>query len=679
MIQTTAEKFRKSKLIQVIMISMFCPNAALTASIEENPATAIGSKPGVVHLSKAEYAERVYASWLGQIVGNIYGLSYEFQFIDEPGPDEFPYGFGASLERVRKVNGAFSDDDTDVEYMYLLQMEKHGIEPTYENLANAWKYHVRDKVWVANRSALTLMHAGYSPPVTGNRNYNPNWFQIDPQLVNEIWAVTAPGMLDYATRKSAWAAKITNDDFGIEPTVHYAAMYSAAFFEKDIERLIDIGTAALPEGSRFAATVEHMKRLYREYPEDWQKARKVMSATYYGEFDYNKGAWAAVDANLNGAAGILALLYGQGDFQRTLDFASGMGFDADNQAATMSGLLGIIHGTEGIPKVLLYPLGLDKWQLPFNDVYRNVSRYDLPDASIRDLAARTAEQGALIILANGGKMVRVDGVDYYEIDKSAKFTAPFELVTAPALLAEIGRNFSFQYYFGVDADSAAYTLTSGSLPAGLILDRNRIHGAPSETGEFGFRVQVSSGDAVRHGDYTIRVHGENLAMSAQKILFNGLEGIEATLDGKLVEPANIEIIRDGGRRGQTYYNRAPDGEPRVNYYGYAWNEPQTVSTIVFNPGLPEEWGGWFTTLEVQYKDEAGDWQNAELLSIEPGLNFDNTQWLKGAYIDHSLSIEPVLTTALRIIGDAGGIDQDARNGGERRYYTAISELAVYAD
>ena len=45
----------------------------------------------------------------------------------------------------------------------------------------------------------------------------------------------------------------------------------------------------------------------------------------------------------------------------------------------------------------------------------------------------------------------------------------------------------------------------------------------------------------------------------------------------------------------------------------------------------------------------------------------------------SLSIEPVTTTAIRIIGDAGGIDQDARNGGERRYYTAISELAVYTD
>ena len=84
----------------------------------QDPATAgLPGKNAPLRLGKKEYGERVYAAWLGQIVGNIYGLSYEFAFIDEPGPDDFPYGFGPSLERVREVNGAFSDDDTDIEYL----------------------------------------------------------------------------------------------------------------------------------------------------------------------------------------------------------------------------------------------------------------------------------------------------------------------------------------------------------------------------------------------------------------------------------------------------------------------------------------------------------------------------------------------------------------------------------
>jgi len=81
-----------------------------------------------------------------------------------------------------------------------------------------------------------------------------------------------------------------------------------------------------------------MKSLYRKYPGDWKQARKEMAQQYYdGEPAETK---TIINANLNGAAGILALLYGRGDFQRTLDLACAIGFDADNQAATMSGLLG---------------------------------------------------------------------------------------------------------------------------------------------------------------------------------------------------------------------------------------------------------------------------------------------------------------------------------------------------
>jgi ADP-ribosylglycohydrolase len=642
--------------------------ASPIAGSEPDPALDPVRVANPARITVQDYREKVLASWLGQIIGNIYGLSYEFRFIEEPGPDDFPYGFGASLDRVRDVDGAFSDDDTDIEYMYVLQMERHGIEPTYRQLSEAWKHHVRDRVWVANRSALTLMHAGYGPPLTGHRDYNPNWFQIDPQLVNEIWAVTAPGMLEYATQKSAWAARITNDGFGIEPTIHYAAMYAAAFFEKDIQRLVDIGTSALPQGSRFAATVEHMKRLHRQYPDDWREARRRMAEAYYREFDYNRRAWPVVDANLNGACGILALLYGEGDFQRTLDLASGMGFDADNQAATMSGLLGIVHGLEGIPQELLFPLGREEWDLPFNDRYINVSRHDLPDASLQDIARRMALQGERVILQNGGRMLRVDGVDFYEIVPSAAFEAPFELATAPTLLAEAGREFAFRLYSGVDAAAASYRVAGGALPEGVALAGDRISGVPAKVGSYPFEIEVSADGESRRQGYSLRVHGRNLANRATAIISNP----SPTDD-------DIEVIRDGRSRGMTYYNRAPDGAPRLNWYGYAWEEPQTVSTLVYNPGLPEEWGGWFTSLAVEYRDAAGEWRRAELRSLDPGMDFDNSQWLKGAYIDHSLSIVPVTTTAIRIIGEAGGIEQDQRNGGERRFYTAISELAVYSD
>ena len=351
---------------------------------------------GHKRISVEEYRDKVYGSWLGQGIGNVYGLPHENDYIDEPGPETFPYGYGQNSERLKQTNGVFSDDDTDIEYMYLLSMEKYGPEPTLAELASLWKHHVRDRVWLANRAALAAMHHGYTPPVTGSRRYNPHWFQIDPQLINEIWAVTAPGMPRYAARKSEWAARVMDDDWGVEATIYYGAMYAAAFFESDIHKLIEIGVSHLPPGSRYAGTIADMKALHQKYPNDWRAARQEMAKKYYhDEPAESKTIW---NANLNGAAGVLAMLYGKGDFQRTLDLSCAMGFDADNQAATVAGLLGIILGPKGLPRDLLFPFPELGWTEPLNDFYKNVTRYDMPDAGLKDIAARMAAQGEKIIL-----------------------------------------------------------------------------------------------------------------------------------------------------------------------------------------------------------------------------------------------------------------------------------------
>lgn len=139
-----------------------------------------GEKKELIKISAEELSDKMYASWLAQIIGNIYGLPHENAYVDEPGPENFPYGYGKNLNRLTETKGAFSDDDTDIEYIYLLTMEKHGFEPTYDQIRDAWLHHIRLRVWLANRAALGLMHFGYSPHVTGLKDYNPHWFQIDP-------------------------------------------------------------------------------------------------------------------------------------------------------------------------------------------------------------------------------------------------------------------------------------------------------------------------------------------------------------------------------------------------------------------------------------------------------------------------------------------------------------------
>ncbi len=315
-------------------------------------------------ISMEELRDKIAGAWIGQMVGNIYGLPFENKFVGEPGSEaDFPYGYSKNLAKLAQYDGAFSDDDTDIEYLYLTLMEKYGSEPTYAQMREGWMYHIRDRVWLANRAALGLMHYGFTPPFTGSAQYNPHWYQIDPQLINEIWAYTAPGMTAYAAAKSEWAARITSDGWATSPTVHYGAMYAEAFFCRDVRKLVETALKYLPAGDRYAATVREVLALYDAHPSSWQTARAELARKYYHEEEaMTKTIW---NANLNGAMGILALLYGGGDLQRTMDIGCAAGFDCDNQTATIGGLLGVMYGAKAIPDALSKPLA--GWTKPFND------------------------------------------------------------------------------------------------------------------------------------------------------------------------------------------------------------------------------------------------------------------------------------------------------------------------
>jgi hypothetical protein len=624
------------------------------------------NKTPALLISEQAYKEAVYASWIGQIIGNTYGLCYEFQFIEDPGPDTFPYGYTWTLDLLKEYNGAFSDDDTDIEYMYLTQMEKNGIEPTYLQLAEAWKTHVKEKVWCANRAAVTLMHAGHYPPITGSMDYNTQWCQIDPQLVNEIWAVTAPGMIEYAVGKSEFAARITNDSFGIEPTLHYAAMYSAAFFEKDIPKLIDIGTDVLPPHSKFAKIVAHVKQLHQTYPDDWQTARKIIKDNYLVQAEYNKYAWPPIDANLNGAYGIMALLYGEGDFQKTLDYSCAFGMDADNQAATMCGLLGIINGLEGIPEALMYPVEALQWEKPFNDFYKMVTREQLPDASLTDMVSRMAQQGEKVILAKGGEVITKNGQRFYRINSEATFTPPFELNPLPDFFIEINKPFSYPIYTG--GISANIMLeTEGNLPPGFSLVDQKLKGIPTQSGIYEFTIIAKSKEQKKQVPVKIKVHSKNLAPSAAAVVFN-----------KNSVNHNIEIIRDENT-AHTYNSTKPGDAREIDFYGYIWEAEKSLSSLSFNNGIPSEFCGWFTSFEVEYL--AGDeWVKLDNFHTYPDMNLDNNQWLKPSFIDYEISFQPIRTKGIRISGLSGGIPKDASNAYlGMQYYTAISELRIFED
>ena len=563
-----------------------------------------------LEITRTQLKDKIAGAWLGQMVGNIYGLEYENKFVDEPG--EGPFVFNKAMTKMAAVDGAFSDDDTDVEYLYLLMMEKYGIDITYQQVKEGWMYHIRDRVWLANRAALGLMHYGFTPPYTGKKEYNPHWFQIDPQLINEIWAYTAPGMPAYAAGISDWAARITSDDWAVSPTVVYGAMYSEAFFEKDIPTLIKHAKEYLPKEDRFRGIIDECIGLHAKYPDNWKAARKVIAdELYFNEPDITRSIW---NADLNGAMGILSLLYGDGDMEKTLSIGCALGFDCDNQTATMCGLLGVINGYAGVPLDRAMPF--EHWTKPFNDRYINVTRYDMPDASIEDIIERTVVLAEKNILARGGKVREENGEKIYTINRKARFTPVKEPAALFELPAPSGRNL---------APEAAEILAATRETDRATLDSCWL------------TIPVT------YRAYT------------------------------------VDVINDGveGGPGSAFYSLGEKSNaPKQDYFGYRWNEPITTDMISFHYGPLEEFGGWYCDMHPEYMDENGNWVPIEA-KITPDLPYSDEVFFQPHNAEFVFTFPKVTTKAIRIIGDDAVLIHWHKYTKAVSSFISITELKVY--
>lgn len=384
-------------------------------------------------ISREELRSKIEGYWLGQLVGNYMGFPFEFVFNEDPAPVFIDRYYNATdsvqirmnnTDRRGNVNifadalgGAWSDDDTDIEFVTLHAVETHGLDLNYQEITEAWKKHINRFIWVSNRKARDLMEEGLVAPDTGKKENNPYWFAIDPQLVNEIWSVFYPGMVPQAVSRAEWGARITSDDWGIHPTLFYAAMYSAAFFEDDVAKLYDIGMSYVPQSSPFYKGLQDVKRWHAEFS-DWQETRERIKENYLKYPRVVENPWfQEVSAMVNGLMGAMAILYGDGDFMRTTGIAVSAGYDCDNQAATCAGLMGVLNGAQCIPRELTHEMGYqESWEQPFNNQYINYSRDHLPNLTyISDLIDRILTVTEQAIVENGGEILKNKGKVTYRI------------------------------------------------------------------------------------------------------------------------------------------------------------------------------------------------------------------------------------------------------------------------
>lgn len=95
------------------------------------------------------------------------------------------------------------------------------------------------------------------------------------------------------------------------------------------------------------------------------------------------------------------------------------------------------------------------------------------------------------------------------------------------------------------------------------------------------------------------VRGTNLATIVSRILADLCETATPVRDAMwLTVPHSlhtntVNIIRDGKRLGEgsTFYSITRQSDPRKDFYGYEWREPQSIGLLAYHTGTMEENGG----------------------------------------------------------------------------------------
>ena len=305
------------------------------------------------------------------MVANHTGLVHEGLYLDEPSPED-------SIELIL-LDEWSTDDDTTVEWVYLHLLETHGLEPTYEQIRDEWVDHLNHDIWVSARRARDLMDEGVVPPETSDPELNPlGVWSIGAQLQTELFGLLAPGLPEVAQANARKFARVTNSGLAVEASAFYVHMYAEAFYEDDVELLIDQAQVSFTPDNEIYQIVEQVKVWHRGSPADWRPVRENIRVNYDHDPD-----WTA--SKVNFASTIMALLYGEGDMMQTITIAALAGWDADNNMTTAAGLLGIISGFEGLP--------LDMQNA--TDIYFNEDGTgDLPQYdSVRNIAKRTSVLG----------------------------------------------------------------------------------------------------------------------------------------------------------------------------------------------------------------------------------------------------------------------------------------------
>lgn len=391
--------------IVVIGICLSCLFSCADKLTAANESISTHTQSSELVLSKTSYEQSMYGFWLGQSIANWTGLVTEMDKIGNVGEiktgkfytsedwgkadQSSIWGQGVPSDLSSTIDFVFaknnepwgSDDDTDIEFIYQTLLDQHKTtELTGEQIRDGWLKYIyssheitpfgkdpegnyENYLWVSNQTAHDLMLTGMLPPFTGLPENNAHFDMIDAQLTTEIFGLFAPGKPDIALKMAHLPIRTVAYGEAASIAEFYVVMYSLSgnFVGQNIDAadilwMANLARSYLPDDQYPAKMYDFVLNHYQQ-GNTWEQTRDAIYQRYQVEEHdsynmtsrnlYCNGCFAA---GINFASSLVSLLYGEGDYKKTVKIATLAGWDSDNPAATWGGMLGFILGKRGLER-----------------------------------------------------------------------------------------------------------------------------------------------------------------------------------------------------------------------------------------------------------------------------------------------------------------------------------------
>nr|WP_199880953.1 ADP-ribosylglycohydrolase family protein [Streptomyces kebangsaanensis] len=350
--------------------------------------------------TEAELADRILGGWLGRVAGNMLGKPVEqgevwtrdridrylrkaaalplTDYLPEPSADDDAHDLRPEWRGcVRgRIHGSCRDDDVDYAILGLHLLETHGFAFSTEQVGDLWLLRLPYlQTFTAERAAYRNLVNGLKPPLTATYD-NPYQEWIGALIRADVYGWTSPDAPRRAASLARRDAVLSHTGNGVYGAQWAAALIAAAFTAPTVRSAVDTALTVIPASSRLARTVRRVVSLH-EARVPWEDALATLADETAGL------GW--IHTVPNAAVLTAGLLYGEGDFTRTLALTVRGGLDTDSNGATAGSVAGVLTGAAAVPA---------QWKDPLEDTVRSAV-FGFDGVHITELADRTLRLAVL--------------------------------------------------------------------------------------------------------------------------------------------------------------------------------------------------------------------------------------------------------------------------------------------